>query len=277
MGRLDGKVAVITGGGNGLGRATAVRFAEEGAAGIVIADLLEAPARETIALVEAAGGRAVYQPLQATSRVDNDAMIRTAIDTFGGIDVTMTAAGISRPGYLSGDRDAAQKASQQSNENLATPWVPFLDLSVEDFQEVLDVNLTGTLLAVQATAAAMVERRTGGSIITVASIMAKANFGSAPYNVSKAGVWSLTKLAARVLATKEIRVNSIGPGFIETNMTNGISSFQPEMMSQLLTAIPMGRFGTPVEIANTALFLASEESSYFTGELLHPDGGFYTD
>ncbi len=277
MGRLDGKVAVITGGGNGLGRASAVRFAEEGVAGIVIADLLEGPAQETIALVEAAGSRAVYSPLEASSRADNEAAVQLALSTYGGLDVVLTAAGISRADYRSGDSDAARKYAQQSMDNLTQPWVPFLDLSVEDFERVLEVNLTGTLLAVQAAASSMVDRGTPGSIITIASIMAKSNTGPVPYNVSKAGVWMLTKIAARVLAPKGIRVNAIGPGYIETNMTQMIGEYPPEFQQQFMLQIPMGRLGRPVEIANTALFLASDESSYFTGELLHPDGGFFTD
>ena len=277
MGRLSGKVAAITGGGNGLGRATAVRFAEEGAAGIVIADMLEEPSRETIRLIEAAGGKAVYSELNASSRVDNEAMVRAAVAEFGRLDIVMTAAGVSFAAYRSGDKEAGQKRFAESMENALTPWVPFLDLSLEEFQGVLDVNLTGTLLAVQAGAAHMVETNTKGSIITVASILAKANTGGVPYNVSKAGVWMLTKVAARVLAPKGIRVNAIGPGYISTNMTAMIADAPQEFLDQFMLQIPMGRFGEPIEIANTALFLASDESSYFTGEILHPDGGFYTE
>jgi NAD(P)-dependent dehydrogenase (short-subunit alcohol dehydrogenase family) len=277
MGRLDGKVAVVTGGGNGLGRASAVRFAEEGAAGVVVADLLPEPAAETVRLVEAAGGRAVAAPLEASSRADNEAMAALALDTFGGLDIVLTAAGVSYGEYRSGDVEASRKRLSMTVDNLATPWVPFLELPVEDFQRVLDVNLTGTLLAVQACAARMVERGTGGSIITIASIMAKSNSGSAPYNVSKAGVWMLTKIAARVLAPTGVRVNAIGPGYISTNMTAAIKDMPEEFLGPFMAQIPMGRFGEPIEIANTALFLASDESSYFTGEILHPDGGFYTD
>ena len=277
MGRLSGKVAAITGGGNGLGRATAVRFAEEGAAGIVIADMLEEPSRETIRLIEAAGGKAVYSELNASSRVDNEAMVRAAVAEFGRLDIVMTAAGVSFAAYRSGDKEASKKRFDESIENALTPWVPFLDLSLEEFQGVLDVNLTGTLLAVQAGAAHMVETNTKGSIITVASILAKANTGGVPYNVSKAGVWMLTKVAARVLAPKGIRVNAIGPGYISTNMTAMIADAPQEFLDQFMLQIPMGRFGEPIEIANTALFLASDESSYFTGEILHPDGGFYTE
>ncbi len=276
MGELTGKVAAITGGGNGIGRATAVRFAEEGATGVVVADLLDDAAAETVTLVEAAGGAAVAVHLDATSRSDNQAMVDAAVEHFGRLDVVVTAAGISTPDYRSGDQEVARKTMMSAIDNLGTPWVPLLDLSADDFQRVLDVNLTGTLLALQAGAAHMVASSTKGSIITLASILAKHADGPLPYNVSKAGVWMLTKVAARSLAPTGIRVNAIGPGYIDTNMTAMFGEVEG-VLDVFLTQIPMGRLGTPVEVADTAVFLASERSSYFTGEILHPDGGFYTE
>ncbi len=274
--RLAGKVAIITGGANGLGRATAVRFAEEGAAGIVIADVQEQAGRETLGLIEEAGGAGVFQQLDATSRSDNEAMVAAALEHFGQVDVLVTAAGVGRANYVSGDREGARKQIQVTVDNALTPWVPFLDVSQEEFQAVLDVNLTGTMLAVQAVAAHLVDVDRPGSIITIASILARSDAGPVPYNVSKAGVWMLTKVAARALAPKGIRVNSIGPGYIETNMTVGLKDLPDDFRAGFMMQIPMGRLGQPVEVANTALFLASDESSYFTGELLHPDGGFFT-
>jgi len=142
---------------------------------------------------------------------------------------------------------------------------------------VLDVNLTGTFLALQSAARRMLDTGRRGSMITIASIAAKVpEAGTPSYGVSKAGVWMLTKQAARALAPAGIRVNAIGPGFIETNMTRIVHEI-PEAEERIMANIPMGRMGTPREIANTALFLASDESSYFTGEILHPDGGFYTE
>jgi NAD(P)-dependent dehydrogenase (short-subunit alcohol dehydrogenase family) len=142
------------------------------------------------------------------------------------------------------------------------------------------VNLTGTLKSLQACVGAMVDHgcANGASLITIASIGAKhPDAGAFAYGCSKAGVWYLTKKMARELVGHGIRVNSIGPGFIETNMT-ALLQFMPEAATQhLMRSIPMGRMGKPIDIANAALFLASEESSYFTGEILHPDGGFYTD
>lgn len=276
-GRLAGKVAVVTGGGNGLGRATALRFAEEGAA-VVVADLLDGPGHETVRAIEDAGGRATFVSVDVTSRVDNDLMARTAIEAYDGLHVVVTAAGVASGGYVSGDLELAKKALRERDET--EPARGFVHLDVDDWQTVLDVNLTGTLKSLQACVGAMLDHgcANGASLITIASIGAKhPDAGAFAYGCSKAGVWYLTKKLARELAGEGIRVNSIGPGFIETNMT-AMMQFMPENVTRaLLAQIPMGRMGTPREIANTALFLASDESSYFTGEILHPDGGFYTD
>ena len=276
-GRLAGKVAVVTGGGNGLGRATAVRFAEEGAA-VVVADLLDGPGHETVAQIEGAGGRATFVSVDVTSRADNDAMARAAIEQFDGLHVVVTAAGVASGGYVSGNLELAQKSMQERAE--LGPARGFVALDVDDWQSVLDINLTGTLKSLQSCVGAMLDHGCArdASIITIASIGAKhPDAGSLQYGVSKAGVWWLTKKLAREHVDEGIRVNSIGPGFIETNMT-AIMQFMPEDAQQhLYSQIPMRRMGTPLEIANTALFLACDESSYFTGEILHPDGGFYTE
>jgi len=275
--RLAGKVAVVTGGGNGLGRATAVRFAEEGAA-VVVADLLDGPAAETVRIIEAAGGRATSVSVDVTSRVDNDLMARTAIDAYDGLHVVVTAAGIASGGYVSGDLELAEKAMKARAE--ASPARAVVDLDIDDWQTVLDVNLTGTLKSIQACVGAMLDHgcANGASIVTIASIGAKhPDAGAFAYGCSKAGVWYLTKKLARELVGEGIRVNSIGPGFIETNMT-ALLQFMPEAAQEhIRRQIPMGRMGQPVEIANAALFLASDEASYVTGEILHPDGGFFTE
>ena len=276
-GRLAGKVAVVTGGGNGLGRATAVRFAEEGAA-VVVADLLDGPAEETVRIIEAAGGRATAVSVDVTSRVDNDLMARTAIDTYDALNIVVTAAGVASGGYVSGDLELAQKSMKERFE--PDPARGFVNLDMDDWQSVLDINLTGTMKSLQACVGAMLDHgcAQGGSLITIASIGAKhPDAGSYQYGASKAGVWWVTKKRARELVGEGIRGNSIGPGFIEINMT-AIMQFMPDAaQDRLYSQIPMGRMGKPVEIANAALFLASDEASYFTGEILHPDGGFYTE
>ena len=272
--RLEDRVAVVTGGGNGIGRACAVRFAEEGA-DVVVADLQDGPGEETVEAVTALGRRAVFVHANATRAEDNEAVARTAADELGGLDVLVTAAGISHARYVSGD--TASTLEMVAARATTEPAELFASMSLDEWQPVLDVNLTGTLLAMQAAARVMLDQGRGGSIVTIASIAAKhPEAGPAAYAVSKAGVWMLTKHAARSLGPAGIRVNSIGPGFIETNMTAPIQQI-PGVVDMLLTNLPLRRLGTPREVADTALFLASDESSYFTGEILHPDGGFVTD
>jgi NAD(P)-dependent dehydrogenase (short-subunit alcohol dehydrogenase family) len=276
MGRLDEKVAVVTGGANGIGRACCERFVQEGAR-VLVADVLDDAGARTVAGLEELGGKAIFVHADATSPEDNEAVMGAAVTTLGGVDIVVTAAGISNAGYRSGDLDGQKRrlaARVGPNADLARQ---FADMPLEDWHRVIDVNLTGTFLALQSAARRMLVQGRGGSIITIASIAAKVpEAGSPSYGVSKAGVWMLTKHAARSLASAGIRVNAIGPGFIDTNMT-AILDEMPEHRDSLIAAVPLGRMGTPLEVANAALFLASDESSYFTGELLHPDGGYYTD
>ncbi len=274
--RLDGKVAVVTGGGNGIGRACCARFAEEGA-DVVVADVLDDGGAATVAAVEAHGRKAVFVHADATSAADNEAVVRAAVETFGGVDVVVTAAGISHAAYRSGDVMSDLERLAEAGGMEVDPARAFVDTPFDDWQRVLDVNLTGTFLTVQAAARAMLDAGRGGSIVTLASIAAKQpEAGPIVYAVSKAGVWMLTKSAARSLAPAGIRVNAIGPGYIDTNMTAIIREI-PDAESLVLAQVPMGRMGTPQEVAAAALFLASDESSYFTGEILHPDGGYYTE
>ena len=274
--RLQDRVAVITGAANGIGRACAERFAAEGAS-IVVADLLAEPGRAVVDAITAAGGRSTFVELDAASPEANRAMAEAAVDAFGTIDVVVTAAGVSSGDYVSGDLERSRKRIRQAAEAAAVdPAASLTDLDVDDWRRVLDVNLTGTLLAVQATVRVMLDQQKRGSIVTIASIAARDPlWGSPSYPVSKAGVWMLTKSAARTLAPLGIRVNAIGPGFVDTNMTAALDEVD-EMSALVLDHTPMGRKGTPAEIASVALFLAGDEASYVTGELIHPDGGWFT-
>ena len=276
MARLEGKVAVITGGGNGLGRACAVRFAEEGA-DIVVGDILDDASAITVAMVEAVGRRAIHRHTDAASEADNEALAQAAVDTFGHLDVLVTAAGVSSANYVSGETDAITRRIYDEGAIGLDPAHRFTQVSLVEWNSVFEINTTGTMLAMQSVVRRMLAAGTRGSIITIASIAGKhPDAGPLPYCVSKTAVCMLTKHTARQLAGAGIRVNAIGPGFIETNMTAPLSEV-PELGKRLLEGVPMGRMGIPLEIANTALFLASDESSYFTGEILHPDGGFFTE
>jgi NAD(P)-dependent dehydrogenase (short-subunit alcohol dehydrogenase family) len=277
-GRLDGKIALITGGASGIGRACAERFAEEGA-DVALSDIHDEKGQETVAAVEALGQKAIYCHCDTTNENEIEAFAQAAVDAFGQIDVVVAAAGISHAGYDSGNIAADIEAF---SEGYANPTASALvSLEVEQWAKVIDVNLTGVMLTDRAAARQMLangDQANGGggaSIINIASIAARhPQVGSIPYTTSKAGVWMLTKSLAEDLGRHGIRVNAIGPGFIETPMTQLMQEFE-EAQQPTMALTPMGRMGQPIEVANTALFLASDESSFYTGQMLHPDGGFF--
>lgn len=277
-GRMEGKVAVVTGGGNGIGRACCLRFAEEGAA-IVVADLQADQAAETARMVTEAGGRATSIAVDVTSIADNDAMADLAVSEFGGLDAVLTAAGITHANYVSGDIEAEVKRMTRQLDYVERPGWDFVEADPDEWDTVMAVNVKGTLLSMQSCVARMLDAGTGGTVVTIASIAAKhPDAGPLAYTTSKAGVWMLTKKAARMLGPVGIRVNAIGPGFIDTHMTKVIDMIPDEQRRMdFYGQIPLGRKGVPAEIANTALFLSNDESSYFSGEILHPDGGFFTE
>lgn len=256
-GRLADKIALITGGGSGIGRACALRFAGEGAK-VCVADLDLPSANETAGQVAARGGTALAVEVDTTNEAANEAMVEGCVTTLGAVDILIAAAGVGSPRLSS--------ESTQPHTVLSIPTA--------EFRHVIDINLYGVLFSNRAVARWMITNRRGGSIVNLASIMSKVPSPGAAYSVSKAGVWMLTKCLAQELAGHGIRVNAIGPGFIETPMTAPLRS--DETRSRwALDMTPMRRYGVPDEIANTALFLASEEASFFTGELLHPSGGVF--
>lgn len=253
--RLKDRVAIVTGGASGIGQATAVRFAEEGA-DVLVADLGTEGGAETVRQVAATGRKAAFAQTDVTDPRSVEAMVESCLAHFGRVDILMAAAGISRA-------------------HGARPSEPVVEQPLAHWQRVLDVNLNGIFLTNQAVARWMLAAERPGAIVNVASGAAKWPIpGNAAYSVSKAGVWMFTKVLAAELARSRIRVNAIGPGVIATPMTADLQADEARLTATL-RRIPLGRLGEPRDIANTALFLASDESDYFTGEILHPSGGQY--
>lgn len=249
---LKDKVAWITGGGAGIGRATALRFAQEGAR-LVLGDLDEAGLQETAAAVESAGGQAVAMAGDITRREEAERMVAAALEHFGQLDILINNAGINKDGL-------AVKVKEGQVQLMGD----------EQWDAVLAVNLKGTFLCAQAAAVPMIQRGEGGRVINTSSIGALGNVGQANYAASKAGVIGLTKTLALEWARFNITVNCVAPGATATRMTAGIPE---KLMEGLLAKIPLRRLAQPEEIAEVHLFLASEAASYITGQVLFADGG----
>lgn len=267
MGRLEGKAAVVTGGASGIGAAGALTFAREGA-DVIIADLDERRGAEVVSAIKALGRKSSFVRTDTSKESDCEALADAVVRELGRIDVCLAAAGISHARYVSGEATGEIAANRDAAMVLNKP--------VEYWEKVLAVNLTGVMLTNRAVARRMVAAGRSGSIVNIASGAAKIPLaGSADYCVSKAGVWMLTKCLALELAPQQVRVNAIGPGFVETPMTASLRADEARRR-QIETSTPLGRLGTPQDIANYALFLASDESSWVTGEIVFCDGGLFT-
>lgn len=250
MGLLAGKIAVITGAGSGIGRASALRFAEEGAK-IVIGDKSDS-VFETEAMVKAAGGEVRARTMDAGDSGHVEALVSVALNTFGGLDVAFANAGII--GDMGG----------------------IFDIDPAAMAETFRVNLIGPALMVKHAGKAMVDQGRGGAIILTASV-AGLNSGAGPlaYSASKAGVINLAKTAAQQLTTSGVRVNAICPGLTETGMTKTTFDYAraKDVMHKVGQLNPLKRAAQPAELANVALFLASDLASYVNGQAIAVDGG----
>jgi glucose 1-dehydrogenase len=244
--RFAGQVAIVTGGGNGIGRACAEAFAAEGA-GVAVADIDSGAGDAVVGAIEAAGGRAIFVETDVGDAAQAARLVERTLAAFGRLDVLINNAGIIKT-------------------------ADFLEISEADFDAVLRVNLKGVFLVGQAAARAMVAQGKG-AIVNMSSanaVLAIAN--QVPYVTSKGAVNQLTKVMALALADKGIRVNAIGPGSILTELLEVVMS-DDAARRRILSRTPMGRCGEPAEIAKVALFLASDEASYITGQTIYPDGG----
>jgi len=255
--RLEGKNALITGGASGIGRATCIRFAQEGA-NVFAADRNLAGAEETAAAVRKLGRKAIAHQIDTSDETQVDAMVDRMVRDLGAVDILVAAAGVSHANY--------------GADGQFMPC-PLHQKPLADWRKVLSINLDGVFLCDRAVARAMIMAGKGGRIINISSGAAKLPTpGVGEYSVSKAGVWMLSKVLAVELGPHNITCNAIGPGFIDTPMTANIRQVEG-FMKALLERVPAGKMGEPVDVANTALFLASDEGRYYSGSLLHPDGG----
>jgi 3-oxoacyl-[acyl-carrier protein] reductase len=250
---FSGKIVVITGAAAGIGRATALRFAQSGArvAGWDVSDRA-ATAFDTD--ISSAGGEALFQVVNVTDPVGVDAAVDTVVEKWGGIDVLINNAGIVRDAQL-------------VKKNGTGPMKGMLE---ESWDAVIDVNLKGVFLVTRAVVPHMI-RRGGGVILSAASVVAlNGNFGQTNYVASKAGVIGMTRTWARELGKHNIRVNAVAPGFIGTDM---LKSMPPDILDNMVSHTPVGRIGTPEDVANAYFWLASDQASFVHGTVLSVDGG----
>lgn len=247
QGRLAGVRAVVTGSSRGIGRSIALRFAEEGADLVVNCDRSEREGEEVAELIRKMGRKSVLVLADVRKVDDCVRLADTAVKELGGIDVLVNNAGITKDALLA-------------------------NVSNDDWNDVISVNLTGTMNCCKAVIGYM-KRQQRGRIINISSVVGEmGNIGQTAYSASKAGVIGMTKTLARELARDGILVNAIAPGFTDTAMVRRIPE---EIKEKILKQIPLRRFGDPVEIANVAVFLASREASYITGQVIGVNGGLY--
>lgn len=242
---LEGKIAVVTGAGRGIGRGIALALAREGATVVVNYNGSQVKAEEVVSQIEASGGQAKAMQCNVSDYDAAGAFFAAVIKEFGQIDILVNNAGITKDNLL-------------------------MKMSEEDFMSVIQTNLAGTFHGVKHVSRAMMKKRSG-RIINISSVSGViGNMGQANYSASKAGVIGLTKAAAKELSSRGITVNAVAPGFIDTEMTEVLTD---SVKKAAVAGIPLGRFGQVEDIAETVVFLASEKAKYITGQVICVDGG----
>jgi NAD(P)-dependent dehydrogenase (short-subunit alcohol dehydrogenase family) len=243
---LLGKVALVTGAGDGIGRGVARRYARDGAY-VVVSDINDQMGRQTLELIHREGGEAIYQHADVRRAEDHRELVEAAVGTYGRLDAACNNAGISGEFALTGD------------------------LSDRQWQEVIDINLTGVFMGVRAQVKAMLETG-GGSIVNISSILGQAAMEmAAPYTAAKHGVVGLTKAVAWEYGSRAIRINAVGPAFIRTQL---LDKLPPEAQPEIMARHALGRFGETEEVAALVAWLSSDQSSFVTGAYYPVDGGY---
>jgi len=248
MSDLDGKVALVTGGGSGLGRASAIAFANEGAS-VVVADIDEAGGAATVEAVEAAGTEAVFLRTDVTQESQVEALVAGAVARFGRLDCALNNAGTTGPGAFTAD------------------------YSVEDWNRTITLNLTSVFLCLRQEIPVMLAGG-GGTIVNMASGAGLMGFAGLPaYVASKHGVVGLTRAAALEYGAQGVRINAVCPGSTRTPMLEGFMGGDPKIEKMMTRSVPLGRLGRPEEIADAVVWLCSDASSFVVGHALAVDGG----
>ena len=249
-GRVEGKVALVTGAGSGIGRATALAFAREGAR-VIVADLVVEGGEETVGLIQQAGGEASFVRVNVTRTDEVEALIQKCVEVYGRLDCAHNNAGI---------------------EGMMAPIARYPE---DDWDRIIDVNLKGVFLCLKYEIAQMLEQGTGGAIVNTASVAGLIAGPTLPaYVASKHGVVGLTKSAALAYARRNIRVNAVCPGVIRTPMVERVIGEYPQAESNFLVEQPIQRFGAPEEIAEAVVWLCSDAASLVTGVPMPVDGGY---
>jgi 3-oxoacyl-[acyl-carrier protein] reductase len=247
MSNFEGKIVVVTGGSRGIGRACAVRFAQGRATVVITYAGNDAAAEETLKLIEQAGGKGFSLKFDVADTVKCAEAIDSVVKQHGRLDVLVNNAGVAVDGLSMRVKD-------------------------EDWDRQLDTNLKGAFALIRAATRTMMKQRQG-AIVNLTSIVGESgNGGQVAYSASKAGLIGLTKSLAKELASRNVRVNAVSPGFIDTDMT---SSIPADARTKMMDAIPLGRLGSADEIAQAVVFLAGDGASYITGEVLRVNGGMY--
>lgn len=248
MNEFNGRVAIVTGASSGIGRTSALFYARDGAK-VVVSDVNKDGGQETVQLIQAAGGEAIFVKTDVGNPSDCEELIKKTVEKFGRLDLACNNAGIGGESNLTAD------------------------YSVNGWQKVIEVNLSGVFYCMKYEIAEMLKTG-GGAIVNMASILGQVGFASAPaYVAAKHGVVGLTRDAALEYAAKGIRINAIGPAFISTPLISALES-NPEAYNNLVSLHPLGRLGKPEEVAELVVWLSSNRASYITGSYYPIDGGY---